>query len=45
MTGGVIKTAATLVVLAILGFGGWTVATGWHPSADRYPLQGVDLGT
>ena len=44
MTGGVIKTAAVLIVLAILGFGGWTVATGWHPSADRYPLQGVDLG-
>ncbi|TPG12786.1 glycosyl hydrolase [Sphingomonas oligophenolica] len=44
MAGGVIKAAAVLAGLAMLGVGGWSVATSWHPSATRYPLQGVDLG-
>jgi lysozyme len=44
MTGGLIKFVAALAVLAALAFGGWSFATGWHPSAEQYPLQGVDLG-
>ena len=41
---GLIKTAAALVALILLGWAGWSFATGWHPSAKQYPLQGVDLG-
>ncbi|MDE0879872.1 MAG: GH25 family lysozyme [Sphingomonas bacterium] len=44
MTWGVTKAAAVLLGLAALGFGGWSFATGWHPPADQYPLQGIDLG-
>lgn len=40
-----IKLAAAALVAAGIGFGGWTYATGWHPSATHYPLQGIDLGT
>ena len=44
MAGGVIKVAVAALAAAGLAFGGWTYATGWHPPADQYPLQGVDLG-
>jgi len=44
MVGMVTKGAAVLAGVAMLGIGGWSVATGWHPAADTYPLQGVDLG-
>ena len=40
---GAIKTAAVLTGLILLGWAGWSFATGWHPSTKRYPLQGVDL--
>ena len=41
---GLWRSAALLAVAGALGIGGWTLATGWAPSAGRYPLQGVDLG-
>jgi lysozyme len=44
MRGGVIKTAAVLLGLILLGFATWIFATGWHPKVEQYPLQGVDLG-
>ena len=40
---GPIKTAAALLGAILLGWAGWSVATGWHPSVNRYPLQGIDL--
>ena len=44
MTYGLFKPVAVLVGAGLLGIAGWSVATGWHPSVDRYPLQGIDLG-
>ncbi len=44
MASGVIKVAGVLAGLGLLGFGGWSLATGWAPAASRYPLQGLDLG-
>lgn len=41
------QTAKAVLVLAgtgVLAIGGWSYATAWRPSAERYPLQGVDLG-
>lgn len=44
MARGVIKAAAVLAGFGLLGFGGWSLATGWAPAAASYPLQGIDLG-
>ena len=38
-----VRTAAGLAALAAAGVGAWSWATAWHPSADRYLLQGIDL--
>lgn len=38
-----LKAAGVLVAAGAIGIGGWSFATGWHPAADRYPLQGIDL--
>jgi lysozyme len=38
LTLGLGLTGAGLLALA-----GWSWATGWHPSTERYPLQGIDL--
>ena len=40
-----IKTAALLAGIGVVGIAGWSGATRWAPSATRYPLQGIDLGT
>ena len=37
------RVAAVLVVAGLLAVAGWSRATHWAPSADRYPLQGIDL--
>ena len=39
-----IKAAAVLAGVGMVGVLGWHAATGWAPSTTRYPLQGVDLG-
>lgn len=44
MAGSLLKVAAVLVAVGAIGIGGWSVATGWHPPASQYPLQGLDLG-
>ena len=44
MAYGILKAAGVLIGVGLLGIGGWSFATGWHPSATRYPLQGIDPG-
>ncbi len=44
MASALIKTAGLLLALGVAGIGGWSLATGWHPSVKHYPLQGIDLG-
>lgn len=44
MAYGLLKAAGVLVAAGALGIGGWSFATGWHPKASQYPLQGLDLG-
>jgi lysozyme len=39
-----IKAAAVLAGIGLVGVLGWHGATGWAPSTAHYPLQGVDLG-
>ncbi len=39
-----IKAAAVLAGIGLVGVLGWHGATGWAPSTAQYPLQGVDLG-
>jgi lysozyme len=41
---GLWKIAAALVAAGLLAILGWSFATGWHPAAKHYPLQGIDLG-
>ena len=43
MASALLKAAAGLAALAGAGVGAWAWATTWHPSAQRYPLQGIDL--
>jgi len=38
-----LKAAGVLVAAGAIGIGGWSFATGWHPAASQYPLQGLDL--
>ena len=38
------KAALVLAGTGVLAIGGWSYATAWRPSLDRYPLQGIDLG-
>lgn len=33
-----------MIAIGAIGIGGWSAATGWRPSAEHYPLQGIDLG-
>lgn len=44
MAYGFLKAAGALVAAGLLGIGGWSFATSWHPAASQYPLQGIDLG-
>lgn len=44
MAYGLFKAAGVLIGVGVLGIGGWSVATGWHPAQSQYPLQGIDLG-
>lgn len=44
MAGFFLKLGAALGVAGAVAIGGWSYATGWHPSTERYPLQGIDLG-
>ena len=44
MAGSIIKAAAVLAGIGLLGVAGWSAATRWHPAATSYPLQGIDLG-
>lgn len=37
------RLALGTALLAVLGFGAHSFAVRWSPSAERYPLQGVDL--
>ncbi|WP_374945211.1 GH25 family lysozyme [Sphingomonas sp.] len=39
----VVKAAIGLAAIGAAGVGAWSWATAWHPSAARYPLQGIDL--
>lgn len=39
-----IKAAAMLAGVGLVGVLAWHAATGWAPSTTQYPLQGVDLG-
>lgn len=39
-----VKSAAVLAGIGVIGIAGWSGATGWAPASSRYPLQGVDLG-
>jgi lysozyme len=32
-----------LLAAALLSFGGWRYAIGWHPSDREFPLQGIDV--
>ena len=32
-----------LAALALAGVAGWRLAVRWHPSTERYPVQGVDV--
>ncbi|MEG3164230.1 GH25 family lysozyme [Sphingomonas sp. PB2P19] len=41
---GLWKIAGVMIALGLLAIAGWSYATGWHPAAARYPLQGIDLG-
>ena len=36
--------ALALATVGLVAIGLWTLATGWAPSSERYPLQGLDLG-
>jgi lysozyme len=38
------KAACVLAGAGVLAIGGWSYATAWRPSTERYPLQGIDLG-
>ncbi|WP_230629433.1 GH25 family lysozyme [Sphingomonas sp. Leaf37] len=40
---GLLKAAGVLIGAGLLGIGGWSFATGWHPAQSQYPLQGIDL--
>ncbi len=44
MAYGLLKAAGVLIGTGLLGIGGWSFATGWHPAQSQYPLQGIDLG-
>jgi lysozyme len=37
------RIAFILAGIGVAGLGGWSVATTWAPSRERYPLQGIDL--
>ena len=37
------KAALGLATIGIGGIGAWAWATAWHPSSERYSLQGIDL--
>jgi lysozyme len=37
------QMAAVLAAMGLLAILAWSGATRWAPSADRYPLQGIDL--
>ncbi len=41
---GLWKVAGALVAIGLLAMFAWSFATGWHPAAKQYPLQGIDLG-
>lgn len=32
-----------LIAAALLAFGGWRYAVGWHPSERSFPVQGIDV--
>jgi lysozyme len=32
-----------LLVIGLLGVGGWQAASRWHPAVERYAVQGVDV--
>ena len=36
--------AVAALCAGVLGFGAHALTGRWHPSPDRYPLQGIDLG-
>ena len=36
-----IRWGVILLGLALLGYAGWNYATGWAPSRDSYPVQGI----
>ena len=44
MVSGTIRAALVLGALGAGAMAMWSAATRWHPSPDRYPLQGIDLG-
>ncbi len=37
------KAVIGLAAIGLAGVGAWSWATAWAPSAERYPLQGIDL--
>ncbi|WP_287978121.1 GH25 family lysozyme [Sphingomonas sp.] len=38
-----LKGVGALIAAGAIAIAGWSYATAWHPSAERYPLQGIDL--
>lgn len=43
MASALVKTTLGLAAICAAAVGAWTWATNWHPSSERYPLQGIDL--
>lgn len=37
------RLVLVLAALALAGVAGWRLAVRWHPSLERYPVQGVDV--
>ena len=37
------RLVLVLAALALAGVAGWRLAVRWHPSPERYPVQGVDV--